>query len=127
MDSHSPASSNPDLPPDIAEKVRHLPESARMAFLEFRRTGRVDHLDPLILAMLESYVPKKPDVPFATLPGETLLMDELGFDSLAIAELVFGTEDLFDVRISNEEVLQVRSIDDLRAFIRRKVGERSAT
>jgi acyl carrier protein len=61
------------------------------------------------------------------LPGETLLMDELGFDSLAIAELVFGTEDLFDVRISNEEVLQVRSIDDLRAFIRRKVGERSAT
>ncbi len=123
----SPASPSPDLPPEIAEKVRHLPESARVAFLDFRRTGRVDQLDPLIFAMLESYAPKKPEAPFATLPGETLLMDELAFDSLAIAELVFGTEDLFEVRISNEEVLQVRSIDDLRAFIRRKVGERSAT
>lgn len=119
------ASSTSALPPAIAEKIRHLPEAAKSAFLEFRRTGNSDVLDPLIFAMLESYVPKKPETPVVALPGTTLLMDELGFDSLAIAELVFSTEDLFEVRISNEEVLQVRTIDDLRAFIRRKVTERA--
>lgn len=123
----SSVSSTSDLPPDLAEKIRHLPELAREAFLEYRRSGRVDQLDPLIFAMLESYAPKKPEAPFTALPGSTLLMDELGYDSLAIAELVFGTEDLFDVHISNEEVMQVRTIDDLLAFIRKKVSERSAT
>lgn len=120
------SSSTTDLPASLAEKLRHLPEPARVAFLEYRRTGRTDGLDPLVFAMLESYVPKKPDTPLAELPGTTLLMDELGFDSLAIAELVFSTEDLFEVRISNEEVVQVRTIDDLRTFLRRKVGERPA-
>lgn len=123
----SSVSSTSDLPPDLAEKIRHLPESAREAFLEYRRSGRVDQLDPLIFAMLESYAPKKPEAPFTVLSGSTLLMDELGYDSLAIAELVFGTEDLFDVHISNEEVMQVRTIDDLLAFIRTKVSARSAT
>ena len=123
MDPSSPSA--PDLPADIAEKLRHLPETARVAFLEYRRTGNSDGLDPLIFAMLESYAPKKPEQPLSGMPGTTLLMDDLGFDSLAIAELVFSTEDLFEVRISNEEVLQVRTIDDLRAFIRRKVSARS--
>lgn len=117
-------SSAADLPDDLAEKLRHLPGPAREAFLEFRRTGRTEGLDPLIFAILENYIPRKPETPLANLPGMTLLMDDLGFDSLAIAELVFSTEDLFEVRISNEEVSQVRTIDDLRAFIRRKVGER---
>jgi acyl carrier protein len=118
-------SSTSDLPPAVAEKIRHLPEAAKAAFLEFRRTRNSDVLDPLVFAMLESYVPKKPETPVTAMPGTTLLMDELGFDSLAIAELVFSTEDLFEIRISNEEVLQVRTIDDLRAFIRRKVTERA--
>lgn len=118
------SSSAAKLPADLAEKLRHLPGPAREAFLEFRRTGRTEGLDPLVFAMLESYIPRKPETPLANLPGATLLMDDLGFDSLAIAELVFSTEDLFEVRISNEEVSQVRTIDDLRAFIRRKVGER---
>jgi len=54
-------------------------------------------------------------------------MDELGFDSLAITEVVFFTEELFEISIANEEILAVRSLDDLRSFIRRKVSARSVS
>lgn len=123
MDSIPSLSS--ELPPAIAEKLRHLPEEASVAYQQFRRTGDVSRLDPLIFALLENYLPKKPERPLGELPGTTLLMNDLGFDSLAIAEFVFSTEDLFEIRIANEEVVQVRTIDDLRAFIRTKVGTRS--
>lgn len=115
-----------ELPPAIAEKIRHLPEPARAAYRTFRSSGDATQLDPLIFALLESYLPKKPGAPLGDLPGATSLMDDLGFDSLAIAEFVFNTEDLFEIRISNEEVVQVRTIDDLRDFIRKKVGGRTA-
>lgn len=113
------------LPSAVAEKLRHLPAPAHAAYDAFRRSGEPDHLDPLLFALLENYLPKKPAMPIASLPGTTLLMEDLGFDSLAIAEFVFSTEDLFEIRIANEEVVKVRTLDDLRAFIRQKVGSRA--
>lgn len=122
----SSASSRSALPADPAEKIRHLPADARAAFADFRASGDATVLDPLIFAMLESYSPRQPVKPLAEHPADTRLMDDLGFDSLAIAEVVFFTEDLFDITIANEEIIQVRTLDDLRGFIRRKVTARLA-
>jgi acyl carrier protein len=49
------------------------------------------------------------------------LMEDLGYDSLAITELIFFTEELFGITISNEEILEARTLDELRHFIHRKV------
>jgi hypothetical protein len=35
---------------------------------------------------------------------------------------VFFTEDLLGIRIANEEIVQVLTLDDLRAFVRRKAA-----
>jgi len=112
--------------PDVEEKLRHLPESARAAFRRFKSTGDAASLDPVIVAILEDFIPRKPAPSVAALPGDTPLIDGLGFDSLAITEIIFFAEDLFGISISNEEILKVRTIDDLRQFIRHKVTARSA-
>jgi acyl carrier protein len=65
-------------------------------------------------------------VPLAQQPGGTRLIEDLGFDSLAITEVVFFAEDLFGINITNEEIMQVRTLDDLRGFICRKVGAGAA-
>ena len=104
------------------ESIRHLPAAARAAFARFQAGGDPATLDPVLFAILEDYIPHDSAVPLAKLPGPTLLIDDLGFDSLAITEVVFFAEDLFGINISNEEIVQVRSLDDLRGFIRRKVA-----
>lgn len=119
------ATSGPSADPE--ESIRHLPESARASYRAYRATGSVDALDPLILGILESFLPRKSSRSLADVPGDTRLMEDLGFDSLAITEIVFFTEDLFGIRIENTELLSVRTLDDLRAFIRCKVAARSAS
>ncbi len=128
MQPSSPSSSLKTGPTvaDQEEKLRHLPPEARAAFLRFQKDGDVTALDPVIHAILEDFIPRAPGRPLAEMPGDTRLMDDLGFDSLAITEIVFFTEDLFLISIANEEILQVRTLDDLRSFVRRKVTERPA-
>ncbi len=107
---------------DREESIRHLPAGARAAFERFQAGGGPAELDPVLLAILEDYIPRTSAVPLAELPGSTRLIDDLGFDSLAITEVVFFAEDLFGITISNQEIIQVRTLDDLRGFIRRKVA-----
>jgi acyl carrier protein len=116
----SPTASAPLLP----ERVKLLSGAGQAAYVEFRRTGAAAALDPLIFAILEAHLPRTLEQPMSDQPRDTLLMDGLGFDSLAITEVVFFTEDLFGVTISNEEIYQVRTIDDLCAFVRRKIDAR---
>ncbi|MBA4136939.1 MAG: hypothetical protein C0518_06445 [Opitutus sp.] len=118
-----PPSPGPAFDPEAS--IRHLPEAARACYREFRATGDLDSLDPLILAILESFLPRKSARSLRELPGDTRLMEDLGFDSLAMTEIVFFTEDLFGIRIETRELLTVRTIDDLRSFIRRKISTRA--
>ena len=119
MPSPAPA---PGIPADFEEKIRHLPTDAQEAFRRFYAGGDVAELNVVVVAVLEDFIPKTPVRPLAQLPGSTQLMDELGFDSLAITEVVFYIEDLLGIRIANHEILRVVTLDDLREFIRRKAG-----
>ena len=116
----------PVTPINREESLRHLPAPARAAFDRFQATGDPAQLEPIVLAILADFIPPPPAPPLAELPGNTLLMTDLGFDSLAITEVVFFAEDLFGISIRNEEIVQVRTLDDLHGFIRRKVSARPA-
>lgn len=126
MNESSVPAPNASSPDKTDELLRHLPAEARAAFRRFQAEHDAAALDPVISAILEDYIPRAPARPIAECPPETKLIEDLGFDSLAITELVFFTEELFGITIANEEVLQVQTIGDLRAFVRRKVAERVA-
>jgi acyl carrier protein len=124
----SPVPSSATKAPSAAEqedRIKHLPAAARAAFHRFRTAGDPAGLDPVIFAILEDFIPHPAALPLAEMPGKTRLIDDLGFDSLAITEVVFFTEDLFGINITNEEIIQVGTLDDLRGFIHGKVGARA--
>lgn len=116
---------NPARPSAQDDRIKHLSPEAQAAFQQFQTEGNPTVIDPLVLAILEDFIPQTPAMPLAQLPGTTRLIDDLGFDSLAITEVVFFTEDLFGINITNEEIIQVRTLDDLRGFIRAKLAARA--
>jgi len=124
MEPSTPPSNDP--PPSRSgtprDKIRHFSQEVQDAFSAFETSRDPEVLDPVILAILDDYIPKKTEAPISGFPGSTRLIEDLGFDSLAITEVVFFSEELFNITISNEELLQVRTLDDLRSFIRRKVS-----
>jgi acyl carrier protein len=118
-----PPNPSPSAPsPDAAGS--QLPPAIREAYRQYEATGDSAALDAVVLAILADFIPRKPVRPLAEMPGDTQLIDDLGFDSLAITEVVFFAEDLFRISITNEEIVRVRTLDDLRGFIQRKVAGR---
>jgi acyl carrier protein len=119
-----PSPSSPDAPgtPDAESTlVRHFPADVRDAFTRFRAHRHASDADIVVLAVVLDHMPDKSRRSTVTLADDHRLIEDLGFDSIAITEMVFFLEDLFQVRIGNEEILRVRTVGDLRAFIREKL------
>jgi acyl carrier protein len=106
--------------------MRHFPDDVRAAYKRFAATRSADDADIVILAAVVDHIPDKARRSAGTPADEQKLIEDLGFDSVAIAELVFFLEDLFQMKISNEEILQVRSVGDMRRFVRQKIAAASA-
>ncbi len=116
----------PSAPSDRNDAVnvlgRHFPAEVQQAYARFLETRVPADADAVVLAIMLDHRPDKklqPDV----VPADTMgLIADLGFDSVAITEMVFFLEDLFGVRITNDEILRVKTVGDLRAFVRQKLS-----
>jgi acyl carrier protein len=53
---------------------------------------------------------------------EAAFIDDLGADSLDIVELVMAMEENFGIEITDDELMKIRTIQDVIDFIKRKKG-----
>ncbi len=124
--SSPPSAAKPTVPAGREQAIQQLPPDAQVAFRKFETSGEATALDPVILAILEDFIPVQRTKRLTDLPDDTRLIEDLHLDSLAVAQVVFFTEDLFGVNITNEEIVLIRTLGDLRGFIHRKVASRGA-
>jgi acyl carrier protein len=103
---------------DSCQQLQRYPLEVRDAFRRYRSTGDVAALHLVVLAVVRDYMPRSGEV---ALSDEMRLIEDLGYDSLAVAETIFFLEDLLQVRIENKELIKVRTVGDLRSFVARKV------
>ncbi|MDA3797629.1 MAG: acyl carrier protein [Kiritimatiellae bacterium] len=61
------------------------------------------------------------DVDWDSISADTKI-ESLGFDSLSILDLMYDIQQEFDIEIEGEEIVDIKTIDQLAAFIIEKAA-----
>lgn len=108
--------------PEIPEPLERFPTSVQEAFARVQSTGDEAAVRVIVDAAVRDFLPERSRSEFSNrLRDDLSLVDDLGYDSLAIAEVVFFFEDLFQVTIDGNDVRTVRTIGDLNGFVLQKL------
>ncbi|HVW21972.1 MAG TPA: acyl carrier protein [Opitutaceae bacterium] len=92
-------------------------------YSQFAAAGKDEDLRALVFEVLKYHLPKTlAEAPPASWKDEARIIEDLGFDSLAMIETVFFVEDLFQISISNAEIIEVHTVGELLRFIRSKLA-----
>ncbi|MBN1403587.1 MAG: hypothetical protein JW942_03860 [Opitutales bacterium] len=94
-----------------------IPESARAIYSSWCKTRDDKDLTQLIGALLETLEVNSFDEVYAEKGDSTIILEDLGIDSLTLAEMLFYTEDLLKIRIPNEDIVKIRTIGELKSYL----------
>lgn len=117
-----PSSHSPN--PHLRTVLRGFPEATIATCAEFQATGAGEAFDRAVSGVIEHYLSRPPAQPVASLPGSTRLVEDLGLDSVTMVEMTFLFEDLFTLKLPQEELVKVATLDDLRALLRTRLPAR---
>jgi len=106
---------------EIQEELAGFPDAAIDAVMRFRADGEVGTLTEVVLRVIEYYLPRDKQVSLLGMPESTKLFDELGADSLLLAEVAFKLEELFGIPIDLNSGAPPETLGDLIGFLRERL------
>jgi acyl carrier protein len=104
--------------------LARFPAAVLEAFQRYRAKGDVGAVEEVVVAAAIDHRPGAKGPPPAV-TDSTRLLEDLAYDSVSVAELVFFLEDLFDLTISTDDIKGVSTVGDLRACVIRKIAGKS--
>lgn len=107
--------------------LSRYPAEVQAAYLRFTADGNETDLSLLVRAALREYMPRHVKQPVPELTSELRMIEDLGIDSLAVAEMIFFFEDLFNVSIPSNEILGVKTVGELENYVKGKLAAPKAT
>ena len=106
---------------DLPQPLVRFPAEVRAAYQTFRDSRDEAALRVVVLAAVQDFMPRSSAQPrSAEILLDQRLIEDLGFDSLAVAETVFFFEDLFKVTIKNEDILALHTVGELCDFVAKR-------
>lgn len=76
--------------------------------------------DKNMLEQLQEIIAEKLGIEVSEIKPESKFSEDLGADSLDLFEVVMGLEEAFNVSIDNEDLDQIKSVQDAMDYIAKK-------
>ncbi|WP_162028164.1 MULTISPECIES: acyl carrier protein [unclassified Lentimonas] len=106
---------------EIRTKLVGYPETMFQHYEQFQKEGNADDLSQFIIELIR-FIMDSEETSEVVVVDATNLRDDLGVDSITIAEVVFLLEDVLEIEIDNEELLSIATFGELKAFIISKLS-----
>ncbi|MGN1113954.1 MAG: acyl carrier protein [Oscillospiraceae bacterium] len=74
----------------------------------------------MVFEKVRDIVVENLDVDADTVTPEASIIDDLGADSLDVVDLIMAIEEEFDVEVPDEEVANIKTVDDIVKYIESK-------
>ncbi len=105
----------------LRESLKRCPKAAIEAAVEFSKTNDPDLVPLIVMGIIERFV--EPDVRPVLREGndQVRLLEDLGIDSLLMVEIVILVEETLGIHIENEELRNLRSVGDIKAYLDAKL------
>ncbi len=111
------SSLTPEERADLEVSLKRCSEETRKAVFEFRETGQVRLLPSIVMGLIERFLEPEVRSRLGGGDGSVRLVDDLGIDSLTMMEIIVLVEETLDISIDNEELRDLRTLDDVSSFI----------
>ncbi len=117
-----PSPAEPSADDLLKETLKRCSPETITAALAFRQSGDVSLVPTVVLGIVERFL--EPDVIDILRNGDDSVkfMEDLGMDSLTMFEAIMMVEESLGVSIKNEELWDLRTVGDLKAFIAAKLS-----
>ncbi len=76
----------------------------------------------MVLERVKNVIAKELDMEVGELNINASFTDDLGIDSLEIFEIVMSLEEEFNIEIPNEDIENIKNVQDISSYIESKVN-----
>ena len=108
---------------EIRAELNGFPAPAIAALIKLKHGCSRDDLREALLATLAFYLPRHARRSLADTPDRARLREDLGLDSLALAEAAFKLDDVLGIPVETREVGNLATVGDLLDFFCARLEE----
>ncbi len=106
---------------EIKKSLKRCDDETVAAALRFEETRNLDELPAIILGVLQRDAANPPPGGVASVGDDANLMEVVGMDSFGMMEVVMTAEEVLGVTVATEEMNGIRTLGDLKQFLRSKL------
>lgn len=100
---------------ELRTKLEGYPENLFEQYEKFLQDKDPERLNYFVIGLLQFLQDATENSESFT--GATHLRNDLGVDSITIAEVVFQLEDIFEIEIENQDLMEIHTVDELKSYI----------
>ncbi|MDR2981627.1 MAG: phosphopantetheine-binding protein [Puniceicoccales bacterium] len=109
--------SKQDEEQELRETLKRCSPETIEASLQFRQSGNPDLANPIVIGILTRFLEPEQRPKLQGESDHLRLMEDLGVDSLTMVEVVMLVEEVLRISIKNEDLRDLRTIGDVKAYV----------